>query len=204
MPALFDVAEYGKIQTSAGPVPIPRGILMLNDFNTEDRKTVQKLSAAGQSRSDILVSLDYEDEKFDATDLKSLINDNTTNPALAQTIVNDAELERWQAGIDRLDLSDDGPNSIADYVVSLVKSTKRLLKIEKYDVLEGLRMYRQVGRLTKIRGLAEGKYEAEGKHAEDALSFVAPTRLGGIAPEDGKEFGKFVDELTKEAIRKAY
>jgi len=193
MPMLFDVAEYGIIQTSAGRIPLPEAVLMLNDFNSSDRKTVEVLSAAGQSRSDMLVVLDHDDNKLSTEDRRRLRNDDTPNPGEVISIVTLEKLNEWQSRLDQMNL----PDSIDGYADSLIQSAKSKLE-SVHEIDEGFRLHRQVGRLTKILSLFEGEAIPDKIHADKALKFVVATRLGGLSK---RNLGKVVDTFTDDVIK---
>ncbi len=201
MPFLFDVAEEGIIQTSHGPVELTDTVLMLTDFNSEDRKTVQVLSAANQSRSDALVVLHDADDKLTYEQRRDLRNDNTPDPSLVEHIVDPETLSRWQSLIDELDLPDD----VDLYADRLISKAKELFKIDKYDIKEGYRIHRQVGRLTKIFALFDKKAEATTDHVDKAIKLVAGTRLGGLSEMylDDNDLGELIDTYTDELLEAA-
>jgi MoxR-like ATPase len=193
---LFDVAEYGIIQTSAGRVLLPEAVLMLNDFNSSDRKTVEVLSAAGQSRSDMLVVLDHDDSKLPVEDRRRLRNDDTPNPGLVTPIVDLEQLNRWQSRLDQMRLSD----SVDDYADKLILTAKQKLE-EAHQIDEGFRLHRQVGRLTKILSLFQGESKPEAEHARRALKFAVATRLGGLSK---RNLGEVVDSFVEDVIKAAH
>lgn len=190
--ALFDISEYGHIKTSAGRVALSGAVMVIGDFNPEDKKTTNPLSTALQSRTDILVAMD---DQLKPENRRKLRNGEFPNPNEVKPITSLEQIAGWQAGIDRIVL----PDHLDDYADRLVETAIEKLKQERLDIHEGSRMHNHVGRASKILALFSGG-RFNSTHVEKALRYAVGTRLGAIATRD---LARDIDLFTADVIQSA-